>query len=277
MLAKLIVSGPDHLAALDRLAEALGRFEIGGVTTNIAFLQRLIANGQVRSGDMDTGLIEREIDTLVSGSVAPAANDIAAAVAAVLAREDADRPTSTSPWDRAGGWMIAGHRRRTTGFRIGASTHDATLVYGRAGSEITVEIGGISHSLRFVRGEAGLDVFVDGIKTRITAVWQGRDLALTTPRGSFRLHWRDPYALEGADTAKAGRFTAPMPGAVTRILIDPGARVTKGDPVLVIKAMKMEHTLRAPVTGKLVSLACSIGGFVDEGIVLGVFEADAEA
>ena len=65
-----------------------------------------------------------------------------------------------------------------------------------------------------------------------------------------------------------------MPGAVTRILIVPGASVTKGDPVLVIEAMKMEHTLKAPVSGTLKSLACTIGGFVQEGTVLGVFEAE---
>jgi 3-methylcrotonyl-CoA carboxylase alpha subunit len=277
MLAKLIVSGPDRLASLDRLADALARFEIGGVTTNIAFLQRLIANADVRAGDMDTGLIEREIDTLVSGSSEPTPADLAAAVAAVLAREEAVKPKSASPWDRAGGWMMTGNRRRAIGFTAGGATYEATLVYGGVANSIAVEIGDTRHTVRYVKSDAGLDVFVDGIKTRAAAVWSGRDLALTTPRGTFRLHWRDPYALEGADTAKAGRFTAPMPGAVTRILVDPGSTVTKGDPVLVIEAMKMEHTLRAPVTGRLVSLACSVGSFVDEGVVLGVFEADTAA
>ena len=276
MLAKLIVSGPDRLAALDRLAEALARFEIGGVTTNIAFLSRLIAHEQVRSGDMDTGLIERDIDRLVTGSAQPNERDLAAA-AAVLAREAATRPASASPWDRVGGWMMAGRRARKLTFRLAAAHYETTLHYGAASRQSMIEINAMRHEHRYFAGPDGLDVFVDGVKERVTAVWEARDLLLTTPRGSFRLHWLDAYAPEGQDKQASGRFTAPMPGAVTRILVDPGAAVVKGDPVLVIEAMKMEHTLRAPVTGRLVSLQCTIGGFVDEGVVLGVFEGDKDA
>ena len=277
MLAKLIVWGPDRLAALDRMADALTRFEIGGVTTNIAFLSRLIAHPLVRIGEMDTGLIERDLTTLVSGAAEPTSSDLAAAVAACLVREDASRNQGSSPWDRAGAWMLAGQRRRAFSFRTGSATVGASLVYAGQSKGLMIEINGIAQPFRYFASEAGLDVFLDGRKSRVSAVWDKRELGLTTANGTFKLHWIDPYVIEGTDSLGADRFTAPMPGAVTRILIEPGSPVSKGDAVLVIEAMKMEHTLRAPVTGKLVSLSCSVGSFVDEGIVLGVFEAIADA
>ncbi|KAE9421938.1 hypothetical protein Angca_004637, partial [Angiostrongylus cantonensis] len=267
MLAKLIVSGPDRRAAFERLREALGSFEIAGVTTNIAFLSRLVGHKDVLAGEMDTGLIERELDTLVTGAIAPGPQELAAAIAAVVSEEERAL-SSASPWERAGGWTMTGSRRRRFEFTSGDTTYEATLHYGAASSNRMIEINGFGHAFRYHLNEGQIDVFLDGRKERASVLRDGRDLRIANTRGTFRLHWRDPYAIEGNATASAGRFVAPMPGAVTRILIEPGASVTKGDPVLVIEAMKMEHTLKAPVTGKLTSLACTIGGFVQEGTVL---------
>jgi 3-methylcrotonyl-CoA carboxylase alpha subunit len=272
MLAKLIVSGTDRAQALDRLAQALDRFEVSGVTTNIAFLKALVTHPDVRSGAMDTGLIERELPVLIGSAQEPNARDLAAAVAAVLVRE---RPKAapSSPWEKADGWMPAGLRRRGFSFRRGTAEHAASLCYGRGG--LAIEIDGTAEPLHVAaRGDGAFDVFLAGSKERATALWIGRDLSLTTPRGRFLLHWVDPWHGEGSDEDLGGRFVAPMPGAVTRILIEPGAGVEKGDPVLVIEAMKMEHTLRAPAKGRLKSLACAVGEFVEEGRVLGEFEAD---
>ena len=277
MLAKLIVWGADRLSALDRMKEALRQFEVAGVTTNIPFLLALIGHERVRAGTMDTGLIERDLAHLTGAMLEPSARDLAAAVGAVVIRETlatAGR-VPASPFDRADGWMLAGQRRRTLTFRLGATDHAATLVYTRKG--LSLEVGETRSPFRAVAAATGgFDVFLDGQKERSTAVWTDRDLLLITPRGQMRLHWRDPWQGEGAGVGGADRFVAPMPGNVTRILLEPGAAVVAGDPVLVIEAMKMEHTLKAPVTGRLVSLAPSLGDFVEEGTVLGVFEADAE-
>jgi 3-methylcrotonyl-CoA carboxylase alpha subunit len=172
-----------------------------------------------------------------------------------------------------GSWSLAGSRRRKFAFRIGTKLHAAVLVTGRSGSTDIIEFNGLPNDFRYQTGVRGLDVFLDGLKASATAMWSDRDLVLTTATETVRAHWVDPYVNEDKNTSVANRFSAPMPGAVTRILVEPGSSVTKGDPVLVIEAMKMEHTLRAPVSGRLVSLACTVGGFVEDGLTLGVFEA----
>ena len=88
---------------------------------------------------------------------------------------------------------------------------------------------------------------------------------MTTPRGRLALHWIDPFAGQVADVAAASRIVAPMPGTVTRILAEPGADLPRGAPLIVLEAMKMEHTLRAPADGRLKALKCAVGDFVQEG------------
>jgi len=280
MLAKLIVHGADRAAALDRLAAALGRFEVAGVTTNLGFLQALAAHPDVRAGTMDTGLIERDLDRLVGAGGALAPADLAAAAAAVLARE-AERPAAApadpwSPWDAGDGWSIAGGRRRRLGFRLGTGVHEAVVAYGRAGPAFEGPEGAMP--LRAVpRGDGRLDVFLGNGKETVGAWWLGRDLELATPRGRLRLHWIDPYAGEDTGGAAARAFAAPMPGTVTRILAAPGDRLARGQAVIVVEAMKMEHTLRAPADGTLAALACAVGDVVPEGAELAAFEADEAA
>ena len=291
MLAKLIVHGADRAAALDRLTAALGLFEVAGVTTNLGFLRALATHPDVRAGAMDTGLIERDLDRLVGadGVLAPA--DLAAAVAAVLAHE-AERPAAApadpwSPWDAGDGWSIAGGRRRKLQFRLGTSVHEAVVVYGRAGpalegfdaaGEDAAGEDGAGRdgatSLRAVpRGDGRLDVFLGDGKETVGAWWLGRDLELATPRGRLRLHWIDPYAGEDTGASAARAFAAPMPGTVTRVLAAPGDRLARGQAVIVVEAMKMEHTLRAPTDGTLAALACAVGDVVPEGAELAAFEA----
>ncbi|MGB8432762.1 MAG: acetyl-CoA carboxylase biotin carboxyl carrier protein subunit, partial [Burkholderiales bacterium] len=105
-----------------------------------------------------------------------------------------------------------------------------------------------------------------------SAVWDGRDLELSTPHGVLNLHWIDPFAADLQHLDAAGRIVAPMPGNVTRILVDPDTDVARGAPLIVIEAMKMEHTLRAPADGRLKALKCAVGDFVQEGTELAEFE-----
>src|SRR5262249_57362118 len=97
----------------------------------------------------------------------------------------------------------------------------------------------------------------------------GRDLELSRLRGPRKLHWIDPFAANVSEAAAAGRIVAPMPGTVTRILAEAGAGLARGTPVIVLEAMKMEHTLRAPADGRLKALKCADGDFLPEGNELG--------
>ncbi len=255
------------------MVEALGEFEITGVTTNLAFLDLLLSHPLVARGEIDTGFIEREISalTLAAPSVAPL--DLAAACVAVIVREQSEQvpPASSSPWDRTDGWMIAGRRSRRLSFRRNADRYDAVLWYGRDG--LTMEFGGTSARLQFVARDGDVfDLCLGTAPERACAIWSGRDLDLATPRGRLVLDWIDPFVSEVGEAAAASRIVAPMPGTVTRILAEPGVDLPRGAPLLVLEAMKMEHTLRAPADGRVKALKCAVGDFVQEGTELADFE-----
>jgi 3-methylcrotonyl-CoA carboxylase alpha subunit len=275
LLAKLIAWGGDRAQALARLSAALGEFEIAGVTTNLAFLKALLSHPQVVRGEIDTGLIERELAALTRTSPALAPLDLAAACVAVLVREQKLAPAPASPWDRSDGWSITGRRGRRLGFRHGAERYDAVLWYARDG--LSLQLERTNARLQFVPREGALfDLCLGDAPERASAVWAGRDLELTTPRGRLKLAWIDPFAADLAEVAAASRIVAPMPGTVTRILAEAGAEVARGAALIVLEAMKMEHTLRAPAAGHLKALKCAVGDFVQEGTELADFEPAAD-
>ena len=270
MLAKLIVSGADRLQALDRLEDALAGFQVAGVRTNVAFLKALVAHPDVRAGRMDTGFIERELPHLLGhGESEVDARDLAAATAAVLAGE---RRAAASPWEVADGWMMVSRRRR----RLTFDGTEVVLTYERGGLTLTTPAG--THPVRVnPRPDGRLDVFYGDAKEVVSAVWSGHEVELSTARGSRKLSLADPFAGEDAITADAGHLRAPMPGSVRQLLAPPGTKLKRGEPVLIMEAMKMEHTLSAPGDGTLVAFRCVVGDFVQEGTELVEFEIDGAA
>jgi 3-methylcrotonyl-CoA carboxylase alpha subunit len=271
LLAKLIAFGADRAQALARLVEALGAFEIAGVTTNLAFLGALVRHPQVAAGEVDIGLIDRELAALTRASRSLAPLDLAAACVAVLVREQQVSPAPGSPWERSDGWTVTGRRGRRLSFRHGGERYDAALWYGRDG--LHLQSDGMNARLQFVpRAGELFDLCLGDAPERASATWSGRELDLSTPRGGLKLAWIDPFAGDIAEAAAASRIVAPMPGTVTRILATAGTDVERGAPLIVLEAMKMEHTLRAPVAGRLQALKCAVGDFVQEGTELADFE-----
>jgi 3-methylcrotonyl-CoA carboxylase alpha subunit len=277
LLAKLIAWGGDRPQALGRLVDALDGFEIAGVTTNLAFLKALLTHPLVVRGEIDTGFIEREISALTRTTPAVAALDLAAACVSVLVREQHEHEHAqaatldTSPWNRTDGWTLTGRRSRRVRFRHGAEQYDTVLWYGRDG--FTMEFAGTNARLQFVPRDGGVfDMCLGDAPERASVAWSGRDLDVTTPRGHLKLQWIDPFAGKVADLAAASRIVAPMPGTVTRILAEAGADLPRGAPLIVLEAMKMEHTLRAPSDGRLKALKCAVGDVVQEGTELADFE-----
>jgi 3-methylcrotonyl-CoA carboxylase alpha subunit len=255
LLAKLIVWAPDRPQAIERMVHALHGFKIAGVTTNLRFLQVLLDHPQVARGDIDVGFIEREISALT----------------AQHEQEEQGAQRDDSPWNRTDGWTLAGRRSRRLSFREDTHRYDAILWYGRDG--LSMEFEGITAPLRWSEREPqSFDVILGDASERATATWSGRDLDLVTPHGRFALAWLDPFAADMREAAAGSRIVAPMPGTVTRILAQPGTDLPRGAPLLVLEAMKMEHTLRAPADGRLTALKCAVGDFVQEGAELAEFE-----
>jgi 3-methylcrotonyl-CoA carboxylase alpha subunit len=276
LLAKLIVLGEDRPGALARIVDAFDQFEIDGVVTNLPFLRALLRHPQVVRGEMDTAFIERELSNLVNPEHPLTALELAGAVAAIVLREREQQVQTKrpSPWDRSDGWMLAGPRTRTFTFTYGGQRLSAVLRYGRDGMHM--EAAGQAQPLEFSSCEAGkLNVTLGDLKETYAAAFDGGHVELMTRRGGLKLHWIDPFAAELGDMVEERRITAPMPGTVIRILVKPGAQLPAGAPVLVLEAMKMEHTLRTPSQGRLVALKCAAGDFVEEGTELAEFEPGA--
>jgi 3-methylcrotonyl-CoA carboxylase alpha subunit len=196
-------------------------------------------------------------------------------VATILDDEQkAARAEAHSPWQKFG-WMPVGRRRRKFVFRQGqADDYEVTLHYGNGVSAITIgerELG-FAYSLN----DAGeIDVTLDGVRSRVVPVIDGRELYLRTRHGRFELHWLDPFGGDAEEQVGDDKIAAPLPGTVVALLAEEGATLEKGAPILTLEVMKMEQTLRAPFAGVLRKIKCKIGDIVQEGVELAEMEPSA--
>jgi 3-methylcrotonyl-CoA carboxylase alpha subunit len=268
MIAKLIVHGDDRAQALSRMQQALQAIEIVGPATNVGFLQRLIATNPFTSADLDTGLIERYHDVLFP---APATLPVAM-LALWVAKLAMPERIGSDPWDSPHGWRLNGSYRRDLRFDCDEQDHQLTLDYQRDGWCMTyqsqpvmltdIKIDGATVSLQLAQQAVVGRVIRDG--DRFHVFWQGQHRVL---------QWSDPIAHAGEHEAEGGRLTAPMPGKIVQLMVSAGEQVTKGAPLLIMEAMKMEHTISAPANGRVETLNYAVGDQVAEGAQLLSFVA----
>jgi 3-methylcrotonyl-CoA carboxylase alpha subunit len=269
MIAKLIVWGENRHQALARLAAALAQTHIVGLATNVAFLQRVVASRAFATADLDTALIERERPALFEGPALPAAWAAAGVAAWQLAdealREDAD------PWSRRDGWRLAGGARRRLVLVRGDEPLQAVLERRHDGAAV-LELG--AERLAFASqalGHGRFDITLAGARALLAVYRVGERYAVfapTLPGGSALLQEHDPLVHAADGATEGGRLTAPMPGKVISLLVAAGTAVTKGQPLAVMEAMKMEHTLAAPRDGTVAELLYAVGDQVAEGAEL---------
>ncbi|MEU1464751.1 acetyl/propionyl/methylcrotonyl-CoA carboxylase subunit alpha [Streptomyces sp. NPDC005727] len=248
MLSKVIAYGPDRETALRRLRSALAETVTLGVQTNAGFLRRLLAHPAVVAGELDTGLVERVVDELVTTDVPEEVYEAAAAV-----RLEALRPAGdgwVDPFSVPSGWRLGGtpkgpvvHLRAQEAVAYTPrGTHTVT------GDRVSVTLDGVRHTFR----RAGDWIGRDG------DAWQVRD--------------HDPVeaALTRSAHAGADSLTAPMPGTVTVVKVAVGDEVAAGQSLLVVEAMKMEHVVSAPHAGTVAELDVTPGSTVAMDQVLAV-------
>ncbi|WP_242343398.1 acetyl/propionyl/methylcrotonyl-CoA carboxylase subunit alpha [Anaeromyxobacter terrae] len=274
MIAKLVVWDVDRPAALRRLRAALAEYQIVGVTTNLAFLSAVAAHPAYAAGDLDTRFLERHRAGLVSGA-APAPDTVLALAAldVLLARseeaEAAARDSSDphSPWNRTDGWLLNADAHHVLTFEDGERRVGVVAHY-RAGGHL-LELPGGALLARAERDPAGdLVADLDGARVRATVVRGGDGLTILTPGHAHRLGLFDPGAAAADRDVDAGRLTAPMPGKIVAVMVEPGAEVKKGAPLMVLEAMKMEHTITSPRDGTVAELHYGVGAIVEEGAQL---------
>ncbi|MDO3621492.1 acetyl/propionyl/methylcrotonyl-CoA carboxylase subunit alpha [Ralstonia pseudosolanacearum] len=277
MIAKLIVWGRDREEALARMLQALGSFHLVGLSSNVAFLRRLVASQPFAAADLDTGLIARHHDALFPAAPPVPREAVALAAAALLAREARGLRTDTrdphSPWARGSGWRLNGEAERTLRFAQGDQAIEAHLVYGRDGTRLRVD----DHETPFTTQRHG-DTFTVALGSRKAAGQvhvDGDAFHVFTGGKHWALERDDPLAHAGEADDEGGKLTAPMPGKVIAVLATPGQSVAKGAPLVVMEAMKMEHTLTAPADGVVESVLYGVGDQVAEGVQLLAFKPAA--
>ena len=273
MIAKLIVYGTDRQAALARLRKALARTRVVGVTSNAGFLQRLAAEDSAFSrADLDTGLIEREHTALFPPATPASSTQIALATLAVLLderpRRDAGDPHS--PWAANDAWRLSGNASRLVRW------HDAETVRiaqaRRDGDGWRIAVEGESHLTHGVREGHLLHARLDGVSLHVAALAHDGALHLFDGAAPRVLHFDDPIAQAESHSHHGRELTAPMPGRIVALLATPG-HVSKGTPLLVMEAMKMEHTIVAPGDGTLAGFLVATGEQVADGAALVDFTA----
>ena len=275
MIAKLIVWGEDRAQALARLDLALRDTHIVGLQTNVAFLRRCAATASFSNADLDTGLIERERAVLFDQPGLPLRVSAAAVVAHTLAVEGATQ--GTDPWSARDGWRMFGSATRRFDLEAGGSHHEVLLSrHHRGGMTLTVEGEAIEFAVQ--SSDAGTHELFLGKepelqRIRVKTYAQGERIAVFAPSGSAVLTEVDLIAHAGDAPSEGGRLTAPMPGKLIAFLTQAGDTVTKGQPLAVMEAMKMEHTISSPRDGKVAELLFAIGDQVGDGAELLKLEA----
>jgi len=281
MIAKLIVWDEHRDAALARMRKALADYRVVGVTTNIDFLSRLVACPAFAGADLDTGLIERQKDFLFP-EPQPVPRDalLVATVGELLWEQQAAGQAAMSggdpwsPWHARDGWRMNLTAARTISFKDGETLVDARVRYGNEQWELT--IGGKAVAARGRKLDD--DRFAVELDDRrlIASVVAVDDKRTVFLQGSTYLLLRDDplHRVDAGDSHGSG-LTAPMPGKIVALLAKPGQKVDKGTPLLILEAMKMEHTITAPAAGTVKSFCYAAGEQVGDGATLVEFVENA--
>ena len=266
MLAKVVAHGPTRSEAAGRLALALERMHLGGVTTNRDFLVATLRHEAFLAGDTTTDFIERNAPAM--GSTVAAATTQQLAIAAAMWLQG-DNRASARVLDRIpSGWRNARMPAQHVALAVDDVEHDIGYRRRRDGS-FAVEGGQVAIVHRWSPDD--LDVEVDGIRrtVRITlaAGPSGEHLHLTGGGTTTTFRVVPRFSVPGSE-APSGGLVAPMPGRVLEIRAAVGDTVTKGQTMLLLEAMKMEHHMTAPFDGTVTEVRVATGDQVDNGSVL---------
>jgi acetyl-CoA/propionyl-CoA carboxylase biotin carboxyl carrier protein len=246
MLAKIVTWGPDRASALARLAQALDDTVIFGVVTNVGFLGRLVANTDVAAGHLDTGLIEREVASLVTSE--PSTTALALFAMSWLSRLT-PKGLLTDPWGALRGWRNGG---RILPMTIRAVCGDAVRVVKVSGTldSATVAInGGVEIASSLAERDGDAFITIGGESHRAWSLIDGPVTWICVDGETWPFVEEDVASRVGGAAALSNDVRSPMPGTVVSARAQSGHEVHAGEALVVVSAMKMEHVLVAPHDG----------------------------
>ncbi|MBO6805296.1 MAG: 3-methylcrotonyl-CoA carboxylase, partial [Thalassospira sp.] len=275
MIAKLITWDVDRTSALRRMATALNDVQIVGVTTNTGFLGNIARHPAFERGEVETGFIPNYQDDLIPAPTTPDNEALAFAALDILLTRDAEAARYAaqsndpySPW------------HSTAGFRLNDDNHH-DLILRHDGSDLLVKVhyrdqgyvidmpDGSAIIASAEHDENGdIVASLNNVRKRASVLRDGNRLMIFRDGRSDRLDIFDPLAAAGGNEGTGGGLTAPMPGKIIAVMAKAGQSVTAGDKLVVMEAMKMEHTISAPVTGTIKEEFFGVGDQVDDGAEL---------
>ena len=264
MISKLVVWAETRELALANLVSALSEYNISGITTNISFLQALASHAAFANAELDTSFIEKHSDDLFS----PSTLDISTLVPLMSLFLVLNRMTSNTAWTRTNAWRLNQPNTERLTLTLAGQDHMVELEQHRASSAYHISFGGNSHQLSGTLSDGVLNATLDGHKQSLivldsvegyTIFNQGQAIAFNIAKADYG------DALEATSNT---HFNAPMNGTIVEVLVTAGARVNKGDSLIIIEAMKMQHAINAPSDGRVEQVFYSKGDLVDGGAEL---------
>ena len=265
MIAKLIVHGDTREQALARMDEALAQVHIVGLSTNVQFLRHVVGSRSFAQADLDTALIPREQAVLFNQEKIGLPLAGAAAVALSLLEEKALE--TADPFSRRDGWRSHGVATRRFEFEFHGEPAKAELTYLHDGA-LRLAVGGELGLLVFSHEGAAVTLTFGDQRLTARLYRRGETVHVFACQGATQITVVDMLAHAGEAHGEAGRLTAPMPGKVVSFAVKAGDKVSKGQALAVMEAMKMEHTIAAPADGVVQELLYAPGDQVTEGAEL---------
>jgi propionyl-CoA carboxylase alpha chain len=275
MLAKVIAHAPTRAEAAARLARALRTARIHGVTTNRDLLVRVLEHHEFVAGATDTAFLDRHgIDALAAPLLDPTHEPVYA-LAAAFARQAAHRQ-SARVWSRLpSGWRNNPSQPQQLTLRTG--DRDVVVDYAFSRTGVTAAVDGTPVDVDLHEATpTSIDLTVDGVRRVLRVAIDGAGIDVDSPLGSSEFTVLPRLPDPAAAGVAAGAIVAPMPGSVVRVLVAPGDAVVAGQPLVVLEAMKMEHTVAAAVDGAVTEVTVTAGQQVEAGAVLVVVETNSE-
>ncbi|HQR98791.1 MULTISPECIES: acetyl/propionyl/methylcrotonyl-CoA carboxylase subunit alpha [unclassified Polaromonas] len=265
MIAKLIVHGDNREQALARLDEALAQLHIVGLSTNVQFLRHVVQSRSFAQADLDTALIPREEAVLFKQEKLGLPLAAAAAVALSLLEEKAQE--TADPFSKRDGWRSHGVALRRFEFEFHGEPAKAELTYLHDGA-LRLAVGDVDEVLVFTGSGGAVDIRFGGQRLGAHIYRRGETVFVFARQGATQITVIDQLAHAGEAHGEAGRLTAPMPGKVVSFAVKAGDKVSKGQALAVMEAMKMEHTIAAPADGVVQEVLYAPGDQVTEGAEL---------